>query len=712
VTINQIDTSLSAGITLTSDAYADPFTITNTGSIHEASTNGVASAETFTLFNNGAVYGADDGVTLQSGVVSNTGTIAGGLQGLSVYTSGTVTNAAGATVMGGVYGLGVSSGASVFNAGTIASQSATRGAAASIYANSSLTNVSGGSIVGGFDGVYMVNSTLRNQAGATITGGNFGVAGYFYDTVVNAGNIQGSVVGIDVLFSGGSGPSMVDNTGTIGGGTIGVYLGLGGSVTNEASGTITAVEGVTLAGTAGTLINAGIVIGTGGTAAVLGATGYDRLVLGAGASFTGIVEASNATAANTIELKAGASTGTLSGLGSEYVGFQSITIDSGAAWSLAGSAAAFGTTAIDGFNSHDRLDLTNLTFNAGDTATLNGGNQLVITDAGGNVTIQTDSAVTGHLFTLVSDGHAGTLLEETNYTPCYLRGTRILTANGQLRVEDLRIGDRVVTLGGEILPIKWIGRRGYRDWLALGNPEVQPILFKAGAIADHVPKRDLYVSPEHAMFLDGLLIPAHLLVNGTSIAKVEGLDDVEYFHLEFDRHVVILAEGAAAESFVDDDSRMLFHNADEYRRLYPDEPPRLEAQFCAPRVEAGEALENVHRRLAGRSSRLRADGTAVPPHRRGFVDRATRTTIEGWALPESGPAKLAILVNGAVVGRTVADRYRADIEGVGIGDGRCAFRFELPHPLTRDIGHCIEVRHDDDWSLLHHGRVSLRPSSA
>src|SRR6202012_4719209 len=121
-----------------------------------------------------------------------------------------------------------------------------------------------------------------------------------------------------------------------------------------------------------------------------------------------------------------------------------------------------------------------------------------------------------------------------------------------------------------------------------------------------------YVSPEHAMFIDGMLIPAGCLVNGVSILKVAGIEEVEYFHLEFDRHVVIFAEGAPAESFVDDQSRMLFHNEEEYRLLYPNERRAAHAEFCAPRVEDGPKLYSLHRALAARAAHLRADGAAAP----------------------------------------------------------------------------------------------------
>ncbi len=97
------------------------------------------------------------------------------------------------------------------------------------------------------------------------------------------------------------------------------------------------------------------------------------------------------------------------------------------------------------------------------------------------------------------------------------------------------------------------------------------------------------------MFLDGLLIPARCLVNESTIVRAR-VDQVHYHHVELDIHDILLAEGAPSESFMDDDSRGVFHNAHEFDALYPD-AARPDG-FCAPRVEQGAELEAIRQRLA------------------------------------------------------------------------------------------------------------------
>ena len=180
---------------------------------------------------------------------------------------------------------------------------------------------------------------------------------------------------------------------------------------------------------------------------------------------------------------------------------------------------------------------------------------------------------------------------------CYCAGTGIGTPEGDTPIEDLRDGGAILNRMGEARTIKWIGRRSYFGPLLAANPGVRPIRFRAGCLGGGLPRRDLLVSPEHAMFVDGVLIPARCLVNGSSIVQARGVERVDYFHIELDSHDIILAEGAPSETFLDDHSRGVFHNARDYALLYPD--AAAPGGFCAPRVESGAQLDAIRRRLSG-----------------------------------------------------------------------------------------------------------------
>lgn len=189
------------------------------------------------------------------------------------------------------------------------------------------------------------------------------------------------------------------------------------------------------------------------------------------------------------------------------------------------------------------------------------------------------------------------------YVACFVRGTHVQTEDGERRVEDLRIGDRVLTADGAFKPVLWIGTRSYSGAFIAGNRKALPVCVRAGALGENQPSRDLHLSPCHALLIDGLFVPAGHLVNGVTVVQAHSVESVDYFHIELEEHDAILVEGVAAETFVDDDSRMSFQNAEEYYALYPDRID-VEAVFAAPRVEDGEELAMIRERLMIRAGTL------------------------------------------------------------------------------------------------------------
>jgi len=185
---------------------------------------------------------------------------------------------------------------------------------------------------------------------------------------------------------------------------------------------------------------------------------------------------------------------------------------------------------------------------------------------------------------------------------CYAHGTRIATPAGEHSVETLSAGDFVLTASGRARTITWIGWRVV-DCLRHPDPSaVRPIRIQAGALADGVPCRDLVVSPDHAMLLDGVLIPARQLCNGGTIRQL-AVQHVHYFHVELESHDILLAEGAAAESYLDTGNRHMFANTPGETTLHPQFTAGHAAAEAAPRAGVAQA-EAIWTALAARSSML------------------------------------------------------------------------------------------------------------
>lgn len=169
----------------------------------------------------------------------------------------------------------------------------------------------------------------------------------------------------------------------------------------------------------------------------------------------------------------------------------------------------------------------------------------------GGADIQALGQILGVLDTLRGDGFD----EGPGVTVCFLRGTMIDTDRGPVAVEDLAEGDLVRTLDHGLQPIRWIGSN-----TASGRGHLAPILIREGAFGAQGPSADLRVSPKHRMVIKGwraevlfgseeVLATADSLVNDKTIRRDTSAARVEYFHILFDRHEIIFANGAASESF-------------------------------------------------------------------------------------------------------------------------------------------------------------------
>jgi hypothetical protein len=307
-------------------------------------------------------------------------------------------------------------------------------------------------------------------------------------------------------------------------------------------------------------------------------------------------------------------------------------------------------------------------------------------------------------FAAAPDGFGGTLITAA-LVACYAAGTRILAAAGEVAVEALRPGDVVRTHSGRLAPVVWVGRTRIELARHPAPEHAAPIRVAAGAMAPGLPHRDLLVSPDHALLVDGLLVPARLLVNGATIRPETAPAEVTYVHVELDRHDLLLAEGVPAESYLDTGNRGLFAAEAGVRPLFPEFGADIAASArafaergCAPLVLDGPRLLAATRRLHDRAAALGHRSTQNPGLRVRVGDRALAAAIDGprWrvALPagtehvrltsrtwvpaqrRAGDADARRL--GVAIARLWLDGREASLHSPGLGAG-----WHAPEPQWR-----------------------------
>ena len=506
----------------------------------------------------GALYGPATGapwtVTNSSTGVITTGFING--NGVSLA-SGSVVNAAGGTIsstntasggteMGDAVIIGGSSGGvgTIDNSGVLTNAAAGGPSfVAELDSSGSIINEASGTITGVSRGVGIRNDAATATVGSvtnlgTITGtntlgGSYGVAVIGGDVVSNGSGAVISNFGLGVGFVAyqNTSPGTFSNAGTINDAN-GVNMETGGAATNAVGGLITA-SGTGVIG-ASTLVNYGAI--SGGVDAVYMAN-FGLLVAESGSTLSGIVDGSGGT------LEMGTGTGSVS----DITNFSTIAFDTGATAEVAGSAQAL-------------LDVTVTGFVTTDTLVITGATNTISSFTGGMLVLGGTAPTTIDLGTVPGNPTATPNAGDTDITlvPCFRAGTRILTDAGEVAVERLKAGMRVVTCaGGREAAVTWVGHRRI-DCARHPRPaDVWPVRIAADAFGAAMPHRPLYLSPDHAVFLNGELIPARHLVNGASVRQV-ACEQVTYFHVELADHSVLLANGLPAESYLDTGNRALF----------------------------------------------------------------------------------------------------------------------------------------------------------
>jgi hypothetical protein len=209
---------------------------------------------------------------------------------------------------------------------------------------------------------------------------------------------------------------------------------------------------------------------------------------------------------------------------------------------------------------------------------------------------------------------------------CFLKGTKIRTAEGERKIEELAIGDLLPTMFGGLRPVQWIGRYPFkkRDPSKPWVKDALPVRITRSALAPDVPHADLYVTGGHSLLIDGVLVPAELLINGTTITRdqryVREYNELEFLHVKLESHDVIYAEGVPAETLINVQESAV--NFADYLRRYG--TAATDEEHCAPYIHIWGGRPELASRLRSALSpwvdlRNRAEVLRDRLEERGFV---------------------------------------------------------------------------------------------
>ncbi len=572
----------SPGLTLTADS-----TIEAGGVLQGAGT--VSGA--FELLNLGDINGQSGGLTIATGSFDNQGLVEANLGGnLSIGASVNFLDNSNGTLTAGTW---YSSGGvlsvpgpaiTVDDATIILSNGGTLNAGSASVLNSltqigtagalTLSAMSQSFLSGPFidSGVLSVDFTDLTVAGLTVSAGGRLIlhAGSFHGALTLNGVLEMAPVGLSINL-----PGTIVGTGTI----------------QVDSGALVPIIGPTTL--TQTLVNNGNV-----------------MIQNAGPG-SGVTIASSPVGSGEIDVLAG--TLELAGDSGNAISFDrgsvaTVVLDNPGSFTgtIVGMANNINTVVLDGV--------------IGDTATLNGASVLSVMNGAGTVAtfnlvplspishFAAGQDYSNAIFTATSNVAANnttiTVSGVTSVFQCFRSGTQLATPAGDVPVERLDAGDLVRTWSGKVRRIIWTGQRTV-DLREHALPSrLWPVRISPGAFGPDQPYRDLFLSPNHAVFVCDVLIPIRCLLNGKTIRQI-AVDRVTYHHIELEEHDIVIAEGLAAESYLDHGDRGFFADGEASVRAFPDLGAGIwEMTACAPLVVTGPVLVEARAMIEKRASNL------------------------------------------------------------------------------------------------------------
>jgi hypothetical protein len=480
----------------------------------------------------------------------------------------------------------------------------------------SASEIGGDALSGSFDfGSLSIASPatgygwLDVAAGATLHAGTV--------TVTSSGTLQATGAGATLAVSGAltlgdsgttSGTTNLDATGgasariatlLLGGSTSAVHaadievdaastmeIGTSGGA---AAGALTVDAGQTIGGGDGLLRIDGNVTNNG----IIAADAYGVTIYGSVAG-TGTLSVGNSTYLTVIGAVAAGQTIAFTGTNGSLV-LTTGPLEEGAGPNNAPPTNPFAGT-IAGFSIDDSIQVSGTVTAASYTATGADLGTLTLSDDGTAVdtlTLAGDYSDAVFLATAPTGNSVSGVSSILLAAACFAEGTRLDTPDGPIAIERLCVGDWVLTVSGSAAPVRWIGRRR-TDCRRHPRPrDVWPVRVAAHAFGPGQPRRPVLLSPDHAVFVDGVLIPIRHLIDGDRIAQMP-TDAVTYWHVELPRHDIVLSEGLPSESYLDTGNRAAFDNGGPGVQAHPDFSRRLwDGDACAPLVVAGPLLERV-----------------------------------------------------------------------------------------------------------------------